>query len=132
MAITKPEGRQNVAALFVPFVLADISSALAQAAAQLPAAAIVTGGFIVVDEVFNAATTATLVVGDALVANRYAPTPLDLKTLGMKALTVTGYATLKIADLNVTYASSGAAATTGKGRLYLEYIETPKASWTQG
>lgn len=131
MAITKDCNRRAVASALIAFNLADLG-ATAEGAIQLPGGAIVTGGFVVVDEVFNAGTAATLKVGDSLDDDRYSPTPIDLKTLGVKELTITGYQTLTEADLKVLFAQTGTAATTGKARLYLEYAETKRSNWTQG
>lgn len=131
MAITKRYSRQEPAVAFVDINLADIADGTAQGAIQLPAGAIVIRGKLLVTEVFNAGTTAVLDIGDALVANRYA-NDLDLKTLGVKDLVMTGYVVPQTSDLTVTYVPAGTAATTGKARLFVEYIGEKKAEWTQG
>ncbi|HEJ3062500.1 TPA: hypothetical protein SL272_000831 [Pseudomonas aeruginosa] len=129
--ISKNYNRQAVALALVSIVLADVSDGTAQAAIKLPGGAVVVGGFLVVDEVFNAATTATAKVGDALDDDRYSASPLDLATLGVKQLTVTGFKTTSPGDVTVKYAFTGAAATTGKARLFVQYIEANKSEWTQ-
>ncbi|MBG4448720.1 hypothetical protein I5F71_02820 [Pseudomonas aeruginosa] len=129
--ISKNYNRQAVALALVSIALADVSDGTAQAAIKLPGGAVVVGGFLVVDEVFNAATTATAKVGDALDDDRYSASPLDLATLGVKQLTVTGFKTTSPGDVTVKYAFTGAAATTGKARLFVQYIETNKSEWTQ-
>lgn len=130
MAITKDYNRRGVASASVSFGFADLTAAGSDAALQLPGGAVVTGGFLVVDEIFNS-TTNTLSIGDALLATRHGTT-INLKTLGVTPLTVTGYQTLTEADLKVAYALTGGASTTGKCRLVVEYVETTRSDWTQG
>lgn len=130
MAITKDFNRRDVSTAIVSIGFADLTAAGSDAAIQLPGGAMVTGGFLVVDEVFNS-TTNTLSIGDALLATRHG-NAINLKALGVTQLTVTGYETLTEADLKVAYALTGAASTTGKARLYVEYCETDKSNWTQG
>ena len=131
MAISKNTARQSVAAAYQSFELANFGDGLAQAAIQLPGGSVVVGGFLVVDQVFNAATTATLAIGDSLSATRYLAAT-DAKTAARTALTIPGYETLTRGDVIVTYAFTGAAATTGKARLVLQYIRSKKAEFTQG
>ena len=115
MAITKNYNRQCLAMAVLSISLADfVDGGAVQPAIELPDGAIVTGGSVMVTEVFNAATTATLDLGDSVDEDRYTPTPLDLKTLGAKALLPTGYVMPLTADLLATYASTGTAATTGQ------------------
>lgn len=132
MSISRNYNRQCVAFALQSIALANFADGAVQQAVQLPAGAIVTRAFFVVDEVFNAATTATAKVGDAADDDRYSATPVDLKTIGKKDLDITGYEMPAQGFLTVTYGFTGAAATTGKARLFVEYIDTGKAEWTQG
>lgn len=132
MSITKNYDRQAPAMAFVDFTLASFADGAVQAALQLPGGAIVTRGFIVVSESFNAATTATVDVGDSVDDDRYTATALDIKTVGIVDLGITGYEMPAQGDITLTYASTGADATTGAARLYVEYIDTGKCDWTQG
>lgn len=132
MSITKNYNRQGLAVAIVEILLASFADGAAQPAIELPAGAVVVRGSVYVDEVFNAATTATLKVGDAQDDDRYTATPLDLRTAGAKEVAGTGYQMPYKGDVIVTYASSGAVATTGKARLVVEYIEAGKSEWTQG
>ncbi|WP_337058227.1 hypothetical protein [Pseudomonas sp. USHLN015] len=132
MSISRNYNRQVIAFALQSIALANFSDGAVQQAVQLPAGAIVTRAFLVVDEVFNAATTATAKVGDSADDDRYSATPVDLKTMGKKDLDITGYEMPAQGFLTVTYASTGAVATTGKARLFVEYIDTGKADWTQG
>lgn len=132
MSISRNYNRQAIGFALQAIVLASFSDGAVQQAVQLPAGAIVTRAFLVVDEAFNAATTATAKVGDAADDDRYSATPVDLKTIGKKDLDITGYEMPAQGFLTVTYGFTGAAATTGKARLFVEYIDTGKAEWTQG
>lgn len=133
MAITKNYNRQCLAVAHLTIALADIvDGGAVQPAIELPAGAVVTGGSVIVTEVFNAATTATLDLGDSVDPNRYTPTPLDLKTLGAKELLPDGFVMLNKGDILATYASTGTAATTGELLLVVEYLDVQKAEWTQG
>lgn len=132
MSISRNYNRQCVAFALQSIALASFADGAVQQAVQLPAGAIVTRAFLVVDEAFNAATTATAKVGDAADDDRYSATPVDLKTIGKKDLDITGYEMPAQGFLTVTYGFTGAAATTGKARLFVEYIDTGKAEWTQG
>lgn len=131
MTITKNDGRQASTVAWVDINLADIADGTAQGAIELPGGAIVLRGELFVTEVFNAGTSAVLDVGDALSANRYA-NDLDLKTLGRKQLVPTGYVMPRQGDLTVTYVPAGTAATTGKARLIVEYIDQGRVCFTQG
>lgn len=71
--IQKNYNRQAVTAALVNFALADVADGVAQAAVKLPGGAIVVGGFLVVDEAFNAETTATAKVGDSSTTTATAP-----------------------------------------------------------
>ena len=131
MAITKNYNRQSVSAAEVVINLADLDGT-AQAAVELPAGAIVVGGAAYVSTAFDAQTTATLKVGDAVDDDRYTGTALDLKTVGGKALVPTGYVMPAQGDVLVTYASTGTAATEGTLRLVVQYIDIQKSEFTQG
>ena len=132
MSITKNDQRQAPLVAWVDINLADFSAGAVQAAIELPGGAIVTGGFVQPITTFNAATTATLKVGDSVDDDRYTATPADVKALAVVELDVTGYAMPAQGNLIVTYASTGAVATTGKCRLFVEYIVGKRTQRTQG
>lgn len=132
MTIKKNDARQAPLVAYVDINLADFSDSAVQAAIELPGGAIVTGGFIQPITTFNAATTATLKVGDSADDDRYTATPADVKALAAVKLDVTGYAMPAQGNLTVTYASTGAVATTGKCRLVVEYIVDGRTQSTQG
>lgn len=124
------DGRQSLAVAAVQFSLADFNGGLLDVV-ELPGNAIVTGGFITVTTAFNAATAATLKLGDGIDDDRYGA-GLDVSTAGKVDLVPTGYVNARLGDLTLTYAETGAAATEGEAVLVLEYIELGKSEWTQG
>lgn len=132
MSIKLNDSRQAPLWAFVDIDLADFADGAAQDAIELPGDSVVVGGFIHPIEAFNAATTATLKVGDALDDDRYTAAPADVKALAVVPLTITGYQTPVQGKLKVTYASSGTAATTGKCRLFVSYIRIGRSQSTQG
>lgn len=132
MSITLNDSRQAPLWGFVDINLADFADGAVQDAIELPAGAIVVGGFVQPITSFNAATTATLKVGDSVDDDRYSSTPVDVKALTPVQLNVTGYEMPAQGKVKVTYASTGAAASTGKCRLFLAYIRSNRTQSTQG
>lgn len=132
MSITLNDSRQAPLWAFVDINLADFAGGAVQDAIELPAGAIVVGGFVQPITSFNAATTATLKVGDSVDDDRYSSTPVDVKALTPVQLNVTGYEMPAQGKVKVTYASTGAAASTGKCRLFLAYIRSNRTQSTQG
>lgn len=91
-------------------------------------------GFLNVTEAFNAATTDTIKVGDSVDDDRYLAVS-DVKTAGLKAMTPTGYIHgigLTPQKLLITRVATGAAATAGKVRVFIETVALNKAYHTQG
>ena len=128
--LTKDRGRQYVMSAMVAITFANIAdTATAVNAIDLPYGAVVTGGYFVVDTVFNLGTTAVLDVGDSTTANRYA-NDINLKALGVTQLVPTGY-TSDGAAIQILPVLVGTAATTGAGRLYVEYVITNRAAEVQ-
>lgn len=122
--ITKYTNHQYIGASVLTVLGSDFDAAnLVKTAFVLPTDAIVTGGFIIVDEVFAAGT---LSLGDSTTANRYADA-VDLTALAKTDLTVTG---LTVEALNEILATVSGASATGKARIYIEYIGEEKADWT--
>jgi hypothetical protein len=100
---------------------ADFATVATQNVVVLPEGAMVIRAFVVVTTPYNSATTATFSVGDAATPARYGA-GIDLKTAGIKALTPTGYITPGQGPVTVTFAQTGAAATAGAARVYIEYV----------
>jgi hypothetical protein len=99
----------------------DFATVATQNVVVLPEGSMVIRAFVVVTTAYNSATTATLNVGDAATPARYG-TGIDLKTTGIKQLTPTGYITPGQGPVTVTFAQTGAAATAGAARVYIEYV----------
>ena len=130
MSVKLNDSRQAPLWAFVDVTLADLATA--QDAFELPAGAIVVDGFIAVSESFNAGTTATLKVGDSVDDDRYTPSAADVKTVGTTRLVATGYAVPATGKVKLTFAQTGAAATTGKARIAIAYIGANRTQSTQG
>lgn len=135
MAIVLNSGRQEVIAAKLSVNYADMSSdvAVAEAVVDVPANAIVVGGYVVVQTVFNSTTSDVLDVGDGDNDDRYSATPIDLTTLGYNALDVTGYkySVSDLIDVEWT-AGTTSTATTGDFDIVVEYIVDGRAAFSQG
>lgn len=83
----------------------------------LPGNAIVTGGALIVQTVWDAATTIN--IGDEAVADRYAD-GVNLAALGRTALTLTGFQTPTPQD--ILGVASATTAVTGEALLIVEYV----------
>ncbi len=123
-------GRQYVMSAEQAITFANVNdTAVAIKAINLPYGATIISGRVIVDEVFNVATSAVLDVGDLVSANRYA-NDVNLKALGVTALVPTNYISdgeaIWVLPVNV-----GAAATTGKARIQVEYIIKDRAAENQ-
>lgn len=112
------------------FLVVDFVAGLTQKVIGLPAGAQVINGWVNVITPYDSATTAVLDVGDAALQNRYA-NDIDLKTAGRKNLIPTGFLTTAQGAVTATFAQTGAAATVGEARVYIEYIVARKADEIQ-
>jgi len=130
MPIKKNAGRQDLLVAYVDIALGDLTAGTAQVAIDLPHGAVLVGGDAVVKTSFNAATTATLKVGDKGDDDRYGS--LDVKTVGSTALTMTGYKHNVGEPLLVSFAQTGTAATTGQMRLAVQYYVEGRSAFSQG
>lgn len=132
MAITKNRGRQHVSSAYVDISYADLASGVAAEAIDLPIGAQVVGGDVVVNTAFNSGTSDVMVVGDALVANRYYASA-SIAAAGRNALLVTGYQSLHTSNkVRVTWTGVGAVPSAGSVRLRVDYIVNKRAMFTQG
>lgn len=130
MAITKRDGRQEIKFAYVDINLADITSAVAAAAIDLPQNAVVVGGGVIVKEVFNSTTSDVLDVGDAGSQNRY-KNDVNLQALGYTALIPTGYIYTEPGSIKVHWTSGGGTPSTGKARLEVHYVVLGRSTSTQ-
>jgi len=129
MAISKNTGRQYPLVAEAAFAFGDIpTTATAYEALDLPIGARVIGGGLVVITPWDS-TTNTLSVGDADLGTRYLATK-DLKSAAGTYFPFV-IATSGSADINVTYAFTGPAATVGAARLFVEYVLDGRAHEVQ-
>lgn len=134
MSITKARTVQYPVVVTVEFGYADTNGNTTDAAeiiASLPDGAEVVGGSVVVDTAWVGPVTATIDIGDAGQADRYTASPIDLKTAGRTALTLTGFKTVGASDLLATIADATEDATAGAARISIEYIRHGKANEVQ-
>ena len=131
MAITKNGGRQYPLVAEVDFTFADLATGVVYPAIDIPANAVVVGGELVVTTAFNSGTSAVIEAGDGVVADRYLPTPVDLKTAGRTALTLTGYRYTAPDTIDVMATLAGTAATAGAGTLRVQYVIKDRAQEVQ-
>lgn len=137
MPVTLNANRQSPVYAHVEIGFADLASGVAAKAMQLPANALVIGGFINVKTVFNSATSDVLSLGDAASANRYANALNIHASTGVQALTPTGLQTSQnpstnTTELLVTWTGVGAAPTTGALQLVVGYIVVGRSEFSTG
>lgn len=132
MALQRKSDRQPRLVAILDIGFADPTAyGTAENAINVPGNAIVVGGALTVLTAWNSATTATLSLGDAGSATRYA-NAVDLKTAARTALTVTGYKHTVSEWLKALIAQTGAAATAGAARIELEYVVQGRGLSNQG
>ncbi|WP_027730561.1 hypothetical protein ABL850_15585 [Variovorax paradoxus] len=132
MSLQRKSDRQPRLVAILDIGFADPTAyGTAENAVSLPGNAIVVGGALTVLTPWNSATTATLSLGDAAVATRYA-NAVDLKTAARTALTLTGYKHTVGEWLKALIAQTGAAATAGAARLEVEYVVSGRGLSNQG
>lgn len=131
MAVTKDSGRQNILCAVLDLNYGDMTSGVSTKIIDLPPNAIVLGGFAFVETADNAGTTAVLDVGDGTTADLYV-TALDLKTAGeSEAFDVTELGKLYTTTglgIYATRTAVGTAATAGKARVTVFYIEVGRVN----
>lgn len=133
MPIKKTPSRQELITAHLVIGFADPTAyGTAEAAIDLPGNAVLVGGDVTVITPWNSATSATLKLGDALADGRYTAAPIDLKTAGRTALTVTGYRHPVAESLKALLAQAGAAATAGEARIAIQYYVLGRSAFTQG
>ncbi|QTD44555.1 hypothetical protein [Ottowia testudinis] len=130
MAIKQNASRQELIVAHLTINHNDPVIGTAENAIDLPGNAVVVGGDIVVTTPWNNVTTATLTLGDAASANRYA-NAVDLKTAARTALTVTGFTHALAESLKALVAQAGTAPTAGSARVTLQYYVIGRSAFTQ-
>lgn len=126
--VDKVYGHADVLSVVVPFTYADLTTAVAEAIAQLPSYAQVVGGDITISTAFDYATSGVLDIGDASDDDRYSSTPIDLTTAARTALTLTGYKYTAPTDITVTPTLVG-AVTEGAGRIAILYTVEGRSNY---
>lgn len=128
MAVTKARSVQYPVVYEVEFTYADITTAVADAIATVPAGSTVVGGEIIVDTAWDTGTTHTLEIGDGDDPNRYSSSSIDLKTAGRTALTLTGYEYTAADDIEIIGTESGTVPTQGSARIFIHIVRSGKAN----
>ena len=143
MAITKDSARQYPLVAKVDVTYSDLTGlqATATAAIDVPANAVVTGGWVDVTTVFNSTTSDVLIVGDGDDPNRYVAT-CNLQALGVYHFMIGDVLTVNTAvgheytladTIDVTHTAGTAdTATTGAFTLYVQYYIDGRANEVQG
>lgn len=131
MAITKKPGRQEIVSAKVTWTFgtgADVTVQGTYPAIDLPANAVVIGGYLNITD----ATTATVdvSVGDGGSATRYA-SAVDGAAVALTALTVTGYKYSEPDTIDVTITTADPAAA-GTAELVVNYVVDGRAAFSQG
>ena len=132
MSISKNSARQFVVAAEVEINFSDVSgsSGVAVNAIQLPANAMVVGGYLATDTAFNSATSDTIAVTDPSGGTILAAS--SVHAAGGVALTPKGGKSTTQGYVTVTWTGVGAAPTAGKCRLCVTYIQAGRADFSQG
>lgn len=127
MAITKSDARQWPLAEIIRFTFDDLVSGTPAAIADLAGGEMITGGSVTVVTAWNSATTATLSLGDADLATRYA-NAVDLKATGHTPLTLTGTVQSVHTELLAAFTETGAAATAGEAIIEFTVVREGRQS----
>lgn len=137
MALTKKSARQSPIVATCDFTYADLTSGAYAPMVDLPAGAIVTGGYVAITTIFNSATTDKFSIGDKVgsanaTAATYAAQSADITAAGIVAITPTGGKYTGAATVGVVWTGDGTAPSAGVGRLVVQYILDGRAEFSQG
>lgn len=133
MTITKNAARQELIAASVDINLADLTSAVAVAAMDLPYNAVLVSGRLVTTEAFNSAVSDEMDVGDATSATRYLSAGNIQALAALVPLVPTGFVHTPAQDqILVTWSSGGGVPTTGKARLEVQYFVKGRSHFSHG
>jgi hypothetical protein len=131
MPMTNDSGRQYPLTAIARFKFSDLVSGTYEPAIELPPDAIVTGGALVLETLFNSVTSDTITVGDVATGNRY-KAGIDGKATAFTALVPTGYKYPSTKTVGITWTGVGTAPTQGAGYLLVEYIREGRSQENQG
>jgi hypothetical protein len=138
MALTKKSGRQDVIVGACDFDFDDITSGAYAAMVDVPAGAIVVGGYVAVTTLFNSGTTDKFSIGHKVgsasaVDTAYSAQSADITATGLAAaVTPSGAKFTEAGSVGVRWDGEGAAATAGVGRLIVEYVVDGRTAFSQG
>jgi hypothetical protein len=138
MAITKKSGRQNDSVAHVTFDFSQVTDDTYMPAIDVPAGAIVTGGYLAITTLFNSATTDQFSIGDqegsaASSKTTYAALSADVTAAGTSiAIVPNGHKYASPGTVGVVWNGTGAAPTAGNGILVVKYIVDNRAAFSQG
>lgn len=138
MAITKNTARQELVVASVDYVLADLTSATAMPAINLPANARVLAVTNKIGTAFNSGTTDALVIQSsegtpkAFITVSAALNSLTAGLTSVAASTNLGFKFTTPVTIDVKWTGAGTAATTGTGTLMVQYMVDGRAAFSQG
>lgn len=132
MTIAKDSGRQEVISASVGFSWDDFTAldGTIEPAITLPQGAVLIGGRVVIDEVFDDTTSDTLTVGDADSAARYVA-GVDAQALAATPLVPTGLAMIAPTDVTISVTNVTGDTAGGSGRLEVEYRIAGRTAFSQ-
>lgn len=129
MATTHDPGRQYELSVEKTLSLAELATPCT--VAKLPPGATVTGIQVYVDTAFNAGTTNTLSIGDSGSATRFLNAQSVAATGPVAVSTQIGRKYTSSDRIDVSYAQTGTAATTGVVRVITKYVVTDRVNEVQ-
>ena len=132
MPFIKDPSRQAPTVAEATILFSDLTSGVALPAIDIPAGAIIKEVNVYVDTAFNSATSDSLVVGDGGATNRFVAS-VSIAATGGKAMVATakGYKYAVNDTIDVIWTGVGAAPSTGKFRLMVEYFQDGRADFAQ-
>lgn len=132
MSITKAQTVQYPSVVSVAFTYADLTTAVVEVLAQVPAGATVIGGEVIVDTAWTTTGTATIKVGDTIDDDEYTASAVNLKAAARTALTLTGYKYAETTNFIATPALADTAADAGAARINIMYVVAGRGHEVQG
>jgi len=130
MAITKDFNRQDIKNASVTINLADVTTAVDQAAISMPNEYVIISGQTYTTEAWDSTSTDVLDVGDAGSQNRYLNDGNIRALAALVPLVPTGV--VGTGDITVRWTSGGGTPTTGKVRLSVQYYIPGRSDSTYG
>lgn len=138
MSITKKSGRQEVISARADFTFADLTSATAVPAIDLPAKARILSAYLKIGTAWNSATSDGVVVQSnestpkAYVTISAASGALSAGLTTVAASTNLAFVNPVASTLDVKWTGAGTAPTTGTATLIVEYVVDDRAAFSQG